>query len=297
MIAIVTDSNSQIPPSLVERFGVTVVPLSVTVDGMAYLEGVNLGADEFFARFEDGATPPTVTTAQPSPGQFAAAYDRLVARGAEAVLSVHIGSSVSGTVNSARLAAEGVTVPVRIVDTGTASFAIALCAWAAAEAIAASVDVGVEDAAAAAERTAAATGNVFIIGALDLARAGGRLSPDLDPAATAAVPVLTMADGVMQVVGQAEDVDGAVDAMVSHVGRGGEGLRVGVGLGDRTMAPLCEALEQRVAALPNVSEVVRYRIGPSVGAHTGPGTVGVMFAPGDCKFSLSSLRVEAPDGR
>src|SRR5205823_5608745 len=109
-----------------------VVPLRVTVDGVTYLEGVDLDADEFYARFEAGT--PEVATSQPSPGQFEVAYDQLVAAGADEILSVHIGSSISGTVNAARLAAAEVAIPVRIVDTGTASFGVALCVWAAAEA-------------------------------------------------------------------------------------------------------------------------------------------------------------------
>jgi DegV family protein with EDD domain len=274
VIAVVTDSNSQIPPALVERFAITVVPLSVTVDGVRYLEGVDLDADSFYQRFE--SSTPTVTTAQPSPGQFAAAYDRLVAEGAEEIVSVHIGSSVSGTVNSAHLGAAKVTVPVRVVDTGTASFAVALCAWAAAEALADGSATG-DDAVAAAERTAASTGNVFVVRGLELARAGGRLAAGVEEGDD--VPVLTMSGGVMKVVGRAADFDDAVDVMAAHVRRGGEHLRVGIGVADAATFPFWTALEARLAGAPEVREIVRYRVGPSVGAHTGPGTVGVMYAP------------------
>ena len=106
MIAIVTDSNSQIPPELAATLGIVVVPLTVTVDGVAYREGVDIDADDFYARFETGT--PAVSTSQPSPGAFAAAYQALADSGADAIVSVHIGSSISGTVNSARLAAAGV---------------------------------------------------------------------------------------------------------------------------------------------------------------------------------------------
>lgn len=277
MIGIVTDSNSQIPPSLVERYGVAVVPLPVTVDGATYLEGVDLDVDELYARL-DSAAPPTVATAQPSPGQFAAVYDRLVAEGAHEILSVHIGSSVSGTVNSARLGAAGVTVPVRIVDTGTASFAVALCTWAAAEAIADGASM--DDAADVAGRTAAGVGNVFAVRALDLARAGGRLADS--PAAAAhggSIPVLTMTGGTMHVVGHAADLDEVADLMAEHIRAGGQALRVGIGVADAGVAHVWDAVEERLAGAPEVLEVVRYRVGPSVGVHTGPGTVGAMYAP------------------
>ena len=270
----VTDSNAQLPPELATRYGVEVVPLTVVVDGVEYLEGVDIDADDFYARFSSGR--PTVTTAQPSPGRFAAAYETVADRGATEILSVHIGSSVSGTVNAARLASQVSPVPVHIVDTGTASFAVSLCLWEAAEAVARGATL--EEAAAAAERLGSTVGNVFVVGALDVARAGGRLAADVG-GAPAAVPVLTLTRGVMKEVERCTGLDGAADAMERFVRAAGRSLRVGVGLSDSATLPLVTKLENRLRAAPEVSEVVRYRVGPSVGAHTGPGTVGVMFAP------------------
>ncbi len=273
MIGLVTDSNAQLPAALAERYGVEIVPLTVTMDGTEYLEGVDLDADDFYARFDAGR--PIVSTAQPSPGRFAAAYEAVAARGASEILSVHIGSSVSGTVNSARLASQVSPVPVRIVDTGTASFAISLSLWEAAEAVGAGATL--QEAAAAAERVSTTVGNVFVVGALDVARAGGRLAGDLAPATT--IPVLTLAGGVMQQVARCGDLVEAAEAMASYVCARGQSLRVGVGLSDPASMALVTALEERLRHAPEVAELVRYRIGPSVGAHTGPGTVGTMFAP------------------
>lgn len=273
MIGLVTDSNAQLPAQLAERYGVEVVPLSVMVDGEEYLEGVDLDAEEFYARFR--SRRPVVSTAQPSPGRFAEAYEAAAARGATEILSIHVGSSVSGTVNSARLASQVAPVPVRIVDTGTASFAVSLCLWAAAEAAAAGATL--DEAAAAAERVGATVGNVFVVGALDLARAGGRLAGDV-AASPAGVPVLTLAGGVMREIDRCRDSEEAAEAMTGFIRAGGVSLRVGVGVSDAGSVPLVEALEERLRGAPEVSEVVRYVIGPSVGAHTGPGTVGAMFS-------------------
>jgi DegV family protein with EDD domain len=276
VIGLVTDSNAMLPPELAERYDVEVVPLTVTVDGVEYQEGVDLDADGFYARFQSGR--PVVSTAQPGPGRFAAAYEAVAERGADEILSVHIGSSVSGTLNSARLASKVSPVPVRLVDSGTASFAITLCLWEAAEALAGGADA--EEAAAAAERVGATVGNVFVVGALDLARAGGRLGGSVGSGGpVAGIPVLAMVDGVMQQVDRAADLDQAADAMAHHVRRAGRPLRVGVGLSDAGTLPLVVALEDRLRDTAEVAELVRYRIGPSVGAHTGPGTAGAMFAP------------------
>ena len=279
MIGLVTDSNAQLPPELAARLGVEVVPLTVTVDGVEYLEGVDLDADAFYARYEAGR--PLVSTAGPSPGRFAAAYEAVADRGATEILSVHIGSSVSGTVNAARLASRVAPVPVRIVDTGTASFAISLCVWAAADAVADGASF--DEAAAAAERASATVGNVFVVGALDVARAGGRLAGDVeaDAGTTGApsMPVLTLVGGVMRQVDECASLDDVADAMARFVRAAGGPLRAGVGLSDPGTLALVTAVEHRLRDTPEVRDLVRYRIGPSVGAHTGPGTVGTMFAP------------------
>ena len=284
---IVTDSNSQIPPELAATLGIVVVPLTVTVDGVDYREGVDIDADDFYARFETGT--PAVSTSQPSPGAFAAAYQSLADGGADAIVSVHIGSSISGTVNSARLAAAGSPVPVRIVDTGSASFAIAFSAWEAAEAAAAGATL--DDVVAAAERVSGLVGNVFVVGALDLARAGGRLAADVDARrpAGATIPVLTLAGGAMRTVGHAADLDQAATIMADHVRAGGTSLRVGISVADTGTLPLVEALEARLRDAPEVLELIRYRVGPSVGAHTGPGTAGAMFYPSaNCRRPLTT---------
>lgn len=280
MIGLCTDSNAQLPAELAERYGVEVVPLTVSVDGEDFLEGVDLDADTFYARFAGGAQP-VVTTAAPSPGRFAAAYRALADRGATAVLSVHIGSAISGTLNAARLASRESPVPVRLVDTGTASFAVACCAWEAAEAL--GRGAGLEEAAAVAERVAGTTGNVFVVRALDLVRRGGRLDAaaarSLSGDGDDVIPVLCLVGGSYQPVAQARTVEEAAEAMAAAVLAGGSRLRVGISIADAGAAPIRQALEARLAGAEEIVEMVRYRVGPSVGVHTGPGTAGAMWYP------------------
>ena len=280
MIGLCVDSNAQLPDELRVRFDVEVVPLTVTVDGRAHREGVDLDADTFYDLYANaaasGATAPVVTTAAPSPGEFGLAYDALAGRGATEILSIHIGSNTSGTVNSARLAAADSPVPVRIVDTGTASFAISCCLWEAASAIAAGATSA--EAVAVAENVAAQCSNVFVVGGLDLARAGGRLGATVCEG-DGAVPVLSLVDGRITAVAQVSTFDDAAVAMADYICSTGDGLRVGIGIADAETAPLWQALAVRLATAAEVSEVVRYRIGPSVAAHTGPGTAGAVSYP------------------
>lgn len=289
-VGLVTDSNSQLPPALAERYGVEVVPLTVTVDGKEHQEGVDLDADGFYAHFADGATP-TVATTQPGPGTIGAAYRRLVEQGATEILSIHIASTMSGTLNSARLAAATVEVPVRLVDTGTASFGIACCVWEAAEALVAGASV--DEAARRAEALVAHIGNVFVVRALDLARRGGRListAPIDDGVRDAgdAVPVLSLIEGELRVIGTATDLDDAAEVMAAYVVEAGAalgatraspGLRVAMGIADADAEPVRLALEARLADADSVIDIVHYRIGPSVGVHTGPGAAGAFFFP------------------
>jgi len=276
LIGIVSDSNAQIPEEVIASHHIEVVPLTVTIDGVEYLEGVDIDADGFYARYRPRSARPEVSTSQPSPGRFAAAYRALAERGATEALSVHIGSKVSGTVNAARLAAEGAPFPVHIVDTGTASFGVAFAAWEAAEAVRRGASL--QQAARRAEEVASLMGNVFVVRTLDLARAGGRLAVDV--ADVAAVPVLSMVDGVMTTVGTADSLDDAVAVISGHICSSGTELRVAVGVADSSASPLWQALEHSLGQAPEVSELLRYRIGPTSAAHTGPGTFSAYYYPG-----------------
>ena len=274
--AVVVDSAAYLPQALIERYGVLVAPLSVVLDGHEYLEGIDISADEFYARLDAAQS---VSTSQPSPGRLLSCYEGAGGEGAERVLSIHIGSGISGTVQSAQVAAESSPIPVMIVDTAQASFAEGLCAWEAIDALVAGATV--EVAAQQARAASAAMGNTFVVKALDLLRRGGRLNSGAE-AAAAGVPVLALMGTGVKVVGTAKTLDEAVEVMAAQIesaaGAGGDRkLRIGIGHG---AAPqIASALRSRVGAMPNIGEMVDYVVGPSVGAHTGAGNAGAVFVP------------------
>ena len=277
MIGIVVDSNSQMPAALAHRYGIVVVPLTVTVDGVDYREGIDIDADRFYAAWADGHVP-TVETSQPSPGAFVDAYRTAIAAGATEILSVHISEAMSGTLNSARLGAQQVDVPVRLVDSGTASFGISCCAWAAADAIAAGADL--EAAAEVAQRRGAELHTNFVVGVPQLVERSGR-AEGLDVASSGddKVAVLAMTGPALSVLGRFSELESAVAAMVEDAlarpASSDVGLMIAVGMSDVTSAPVATGLQQALGGHPLVAEVIEYRIGPSVGAHTGPGTAGL----------------------
>ena len=273
-IAIVTDSSSQITADLVERFAVDVVPLTVTIDGTDYLEGVDLDADGFYAAFDSGP-PPEIVTSQPAPGRFVAAYEAAQRRGCEEVVSIHIGEAMSGTVGSARLAADAAPLPVTVIDTGSASFGVSVCVWAAGVAIDRGANIGDIERRIAALAPRIAT--AFMIGVPLLTERGGRATGiDLDDEG---LQILAMADGDVEVLDRVSTIDDTIDVMSTYALRRGGGSTIAIGTADAPSRPLAERLERAVRGLDGIDQVVHYRVGPSIGAHTGPGTFGLFVFP------------------
>ncbi len=280
MIALVTDSASQLPPELAAEFGIRVAPITVNIDGVEYREGIDLTADAFWSRWSwsrlSNGSLPEITTSQPSPGTFSEIYRSAVEQGATDIVSVHIGAEHSGTINSARIAAEMVDVDVHVVDSGTASFGVSCCVWEAASAVAAGASV--PEVVARAQRIRPAIGTAFILGALDFARRGGRFSPDLlhdsEQSGREGVAVLSGYGSDLEVVAQGHSVDELCNQMVECFLAQGRPIRAGVCLADPATLVFTEGIEQRLRAAPVEVELVRYRVGPSIAAHTGPGTAG-----------------------
>jgi len=271
--AVVVDSAAYLPQHVVEKYGLLVAPLSVELDGEQYLEGIDITADEFYQRV---GSAKSVSTSQPAVGRLVELYQQAAKVGASEIVSIHIGSSISGTVQSATLAAGSSPIPVTVIDTGQASFAEGLCVWEAVDALAAG-----KTAAAVTELVQAASkavGNTFVVRALDLAKRGGRLAAGEE--APPGIPVMALTGGGMKVLGSATTLDEAVEAMAGHVEAaareaGGQRLRVGVGHG---AAPeIAAALLSRIKTISGVEEIVEYVVGPVVGAHTGAGTAGAVF--------------------
>jgi len=272
MIELVTDSAAMLPDSVRERCAISVVPMTITIDGEDYREGTDLSSDEFYARMAAGAV---VSTAAPPPGSFVDTYRAAVARGATAVLSVHTGAAYSATLASATIAADMVDVPVTLVDTGVGSFPVALAVWTAAELL--ERGALVEEAADAARRIATTTGSVFVVGVPAVARRGGRfvgIDGQLTP-----TTVIELVGGNLHDRGAVEDLDAAIDAMIEATLTAARAGTLRIGVGHAVHHEVAEQIRTRLATQLPESEIVVYEVGPSVGAHTGSGTLGIVYAP------------------
>lgn len=260
-VAICTDSSALFPDGVAEHLGVTVVPISITLDGAPFQEQ-HARIDDFYARLSAGAQ---ATTSQPSPGAFLEAYAGAAAGGASEVLSIHLDARVSGTAGSAELAAREAPVPVTVVDTETVSFGVGLCVRAAGAAIAAGASAA--EAAAAARRVGATLRNVFV------AHRGppGRL-PD-----AVGWPVLEFTGGQAEAVGVRNTIGEAIDAMVAWIVDDDRPVRAAVGHAGSSTEAAADALALSLATLVQVVEVERYRVRPAVGAHTGALSFGAFW--------------------
>ncbi|MEO7398561.1 MAG: DegV family protein [Ilumatobacteraceae bacterium] len=273
MIRLVTDSGSMLTADIRTRFAVDVVPMAVELDGQSYREGVDLDVADFFTRLAGGAT---VTTSAPSPGDLLSAYQRASDAGAAEVLSIHTGSNYSATVGAATVAAGMASLPVTVVDTRAASFAVSLSVWAAGESLAGGGTA--TRAAHAARTTAAQGGSVFVVGVPRLALEGGRFTAVA--AGLAPTSVLELGPAGLRELGKVDSVEAALDAMTAHiVGLTARGPALRMAIGDADRPALADALTERLRAATGSHEIVHYVVGPSVAAHTGVGSIGIVYCP------------------
>lgn len=261
-VALYTDSSALFPVGVVERLGVTVVPIALAVDGERFDDRAD-DLDGFYARLARGAK---VTTSQPSPGDFAWAYARAAANGAAHVLSIHLDARVSGTTGSAEIAAREVPIPVTIVDTGTVSFGVGVCVRFAAEAIAAGAPAG--EAAESARRAASVLGNAFV--APDARGRAGDV-----PGWT----VLEFRDGAARPLAACDTEQEATAFMTALIARSEEPLRAAVGHAAAATEAGADSLAEGLARSGAVVGVERYRVNAAVGAHTGVLSFGAFWWP------------------
>ncbi len=121
-IALITDSTNDLPQSMREQYGIIVVPMTVIWGENQYLDGLELTAEEFYKKLKVNPIHPT--TSQPTPGDFLAAYDQAKDGGATQIMVCVISSAMSGTIESARLAAQNYPLPISIYDSKSNSMSL-----------------------------------------------------------------------------------------------------------------------------------------------------------------------------
>lgn len=273
-VAIVTDSTASLAPADAARDGITVVPLQVIIGAGVHTEGVDVTADMIADAL---ASFVPVSTSRPTPDDFLRVYCDLADEGAEAIVSVHLSSKMSGTYDSALLAAKESPVPVTVVDSGQVGIATGFAAGRAAEARDAGKDAA--EIAAAARSAGEASTILLYVDTLEYLKRGGRVGPAaaLIGSALAVKPILTIKDGVvvpLERVRTAAKALARVEALaIEHAQSCDKGFQIGVQhLANPTVAA---AVSGRLATALGVDSIPVDEVGASIGAHVGPGMVSV----------------------
>jgi DegV family protein with EDD domain len=273
-IRIVTDSSCDLPEAVVAEHGIRVVPLSIRFGDEEFVDREQLTPGEFWAKCASSPTLPE--TAAPAPGQFETAYRELAADGATGIVVIALSGKLSATLQSAELAARSVSddIDVRIVDSCSVSLGVGTIALAAARAAAegASLDDVETLARDLVERT-------HVIGALDTLdnlKKGGRIgnAAALIGSALAIKPIIEVRDGEVAQAGKQRTRSKALKFLV-------ETLRTWEGdIHDlAVLSAACDDVDEFVEAVRPFydGDIVVGEIGPVIGTHAGPGTIGYAF--------------------
>jgi len=281
-VALVTDSTASLTADLVEKHGITVVPLQVVIGGKSYDEGVDAEATPaFVARSLEKWVP--VSTSRPTPAAMLEVYRSAAKAGAKEIVSVHLSADMSATYESAVLAAKQSPVPVVPVDSRQVGMATGFAVLAAAEVLAQGGTS--REAADAAQRRALASESLFYVDTLEHLRRGGRIGPAaaLLGTALAVKPLLKMVDGQIANIEKVRTASKALarlaDLAVAAAGDDPVEIAVAHLASEDRANALAEQLGIRLAENLAGRPVRVGEVGAVIGAHTGPGLVGVVVAP------------------
>ena len=276
--AIVLDSTSDFVDASERHANMRVVPLYVLFDGEPLRDQVDISSEQFYERLASASTLPT--TSQPTPADFLAVYEELVAAGYTRIWSLHLTSKLSGTHESAVRAAEELGGDVvRVVDTETASLACALLAEAIDRRLErGSTDEEVEQ---LVERFLRDNGVVFTVGTLEYLQKGGRIGKGQALAGSLlnVKPILSVEDGVIVPIARARGRQKALkefEQLFTADTEDREGLRVAIAHANAPewIGELTEVVTQH---RPKATIDLIEPLGAVVGTHAGPGSVGFFW--------------------
>lgn len=272
-VRIVTDSTCDLPPEVIAELKIAVVPLYVNFGSESYRDGVDLTRDQFYARLPGSHISPT--TSAPGTDSFVELYRRLIAEGATGIVSIHIGSSLSNVFNVAQMAAPSITaVPLRVIDGGQITLGTGFLVVHAARLAASGASP--DEIVAAVKSMADRTHSFAALDTLEYLRRGGRVNLIMFTVGTLLKmkPMLKMHLGKV-LTDRARTSSGAIDRLIQLALQ--LGPLEGVALVHASTLQRLELLRQQVQArLPGVPIRMVGEVAPVIGAHVGPGAIGLV---------------------
>jgi DegV family protein with EDD domain len=280
-VVVVTDSTASLPADVVAQRGIVVVPLQVVIGADVYDEGSDGATPELVAAALKEFRP--VSTSRPTPAALLEVYEECVRQGATEIVSVHLSSDMSGTFESAQLAARDASVPVVPVDSRQVGVATGYAALSAADV----VDAGgsAQEAAQAARERAERCRSLFYVDTLEYLRRGGRIgaAAALLGGALVVKPLLEISGGRVESLERVRTSARALarleELAVQAAGSEPVDITVAHLASPDRAAQLQEKLTTRLADNLDGREVWCGELGAVLGAHVGPGMLAVCVAP------------------
>lgn len=269
-VRVITDSTCDLPPGIISKLGIRVLPLHIHVGNHDYLDGIEMGREEFYQKLPTFVEYPT--TAVPSPQKFRALYDDLADEGASEVLSIHISTKLSAVIDVARIAAmETTSVPVTVFDSRQLSLGTGFLVQTAAEL--ALTGHSIKEILPVLEEQITRTHVWAVLDTLQFLRRSGRMNGMLSTIGDLLQikPILNMYDGspgVERVRTHKKAINRLVDLLKTY-----HPFEKVAFLHSGALDQANTLLDEVRQLLPN-SEIWIEVINPVLGAHIGPGTVG-----------------------
>lgn len=270
-LGIVTDSTCDIPKYLIDQHELEVVPSLLVLDGKEYADGIGISREDFYKRLPSLQTQPT--TAAPSIGDFAAPYERLLARGCDHILSIHAAGPLTTIINSARQAALDFPDKVTIVDSLSLSLGLGFQVLAAAEA----AEDGLPAALQAIESTRKRLHVFAALDTMENLRRSGRV-----PAAVTILggmlnikPMIELTNGEVKAIGAVRTTKQANERMLKFLLEGGELERLAIlhtGAEPRAKEFLNVVMQQASQSVPR--DILMVNVTTVIGTHVGPNGLG-----------------------
>ena len=272
-VKVVTDSTSDLPRELADRYGINVIPQKVIFGTEELRDGVDITGDEFYRRVSGSAVLPT--TSQASPGEFRELYES-IADGADGIVSVHVSAALSGTVDSARSGGEQADIGcgVEVIDSMQAGMGTGLVAIAAARAAMNGGDL--RQVVSVAEGAVGRSETYVLLDTLEYLQKGGRIGKARAMLATllSIKPMIILREGIVDELGKERTHKKGVARLrrVTEDFAPLEELCVNYTTTPDEARAFAEELQQ---LLPDGTEPLLAQIGPAVGTYTGPAALGV----------------------
>ncbi|MHB8193380.1 MAG: DegV family protein [Bellilinea sp.] len=278
-VKIITDSSAGLPDSFAQELSIHVLPLTLHFQGKDYRDGVDIKAEEFYTRMTQ--TDELATTSQVSEYAFEQAFKQFLGEGYD-ILVLPISSGISSTLQSALSAqTEFPGAPIEILDTQLVSMALSFQVLAAARAAAAGASLA--ECKAIAEDAYTKIGVYFTVDTLKYLAAGGRINSAKRFMGTVLniKPVMEIRGGKIEALESVISTRKAIQRMVQLVIRDVDGrkpVRISVfhALMEDTARELLDQCEKQFDPV----ESILSDVSPTVGAHTGPGTISIAYMAG-----------------